>query len=85
MNRRKLLQRMLQGSHQNVSIFDFVGLLAGLGFRPLRTRGSHHLFYHPSNPDLVHLQPSRGQTKAYEIREVLRLIRLYNLKLEEEP
>jgi len=85
MNRRKLLQRILQGSHQNISFFDLAGLLAGLGFRPLRIRGSHHLFYHPSFSELVNLQPRRGQTKAYEIRDVVRLIRQYNLKLEDEP
>jgi hypothetical protein len=55
MNRRKLLQGILQGSHQNISF-----------------------------PDLVNLQPLQGQTKAYEIREILRLIRRYNLKSEEE-
>ena len=84
MNRRKLLLRILQGSHQNISFSDFVNLLGGLGFRALRIRGSHHIFYHPLFPDLVNLQPSHGQTKAYEIREVLHLIRQYNLRLEEE-
>ena len=61
------------------------GLLAGLGFHELRIRGSHHIFQHPSIPQQVNLQPTQCQTKAYEIREVVRLILQYNLGLEAEP
>ena len=84
MNRRKLLQSILQGSHQNISFSDLANLLVGFGFHETRIRGSHHMFRHPAVPELVNLQPQQGQVKAYEIREILRLVRRYNLKLEEE-
>ena len=84
MNRRRLLQRILQGSLQNVSFSDFVNLLEGLGFREVRIRGSHCHFRHPSVPDIVTLQPVNGQAKPYQIRQIVRRIHSYNLRLEDE-
>ena len=84
MNRRRLLQRILQGAHHNIAYSDLASLLSGFGFHEVRIRGSHHLFQHPLIPEQVNLQPQKGQAKAYEIREILRLIRRYNLVLEEE-
>ena len=85
MNRRKLLQRILHGSHSNIQFSDFVNLLTGLGFHEERIHGSHHMFRHPSVPDQVNLQSDRGQAKAYQVRQLVKLIRRYNLELENEP
>ena len=38
---------------------------------------------HPTIPELVNLQDVGGQAKPYQIRQVLRLIERYNLKLED--
>jgi predicted RNA binding protein YcfA (HicA-like mRNA interferase family) len=83
MNRRKLLQRILQGSHHNISFSDLIHLLEGLGFRETRTRGSQRQFDHPAVPERVNLQPERGQAKAYQIRQIVDLIERYNLGLED--
>lgn len=83
MNRRKLLKRISEGSHQNISFSDLTRLLEGLGFIETRMRGSHRLFYHPSLPERVNLQPEKGQAKAYQIRQIVDLIERYNLSLEE--
>ena len=84
MNRSKLLQRILQGSHQNISFSDLTNLLVGLGFHQTGIRGSHHYFVHPSVPDRVNLQPVKGQGKSYQIRQIVRHIERYNLRLEDE-
>lgn len=84
MNRRKLLQRLSQGALDNVAFSDLSNLVEGLGFRLARVSGSHHIFVHPSIPELVNLQEVRGQGKPYQIRQLLRLVERYNLKLEEE-
>jgi predicted RNA binding protein YcfA (HicA-like mRNA interferase family) len=84
MNRRKLLQRILQGSHQNISYSDLTNLPAGLGFHEARIRGSHHFFVHPSVPERVNLQAVKGQGKSYQIRQIVRLIERYNPRLEDE-
>jgi predicted RNA binding protein YcfA (HicA-like mRNA interferase family) len=50
-----------------------------------RVRGSHHIFVHPAVAELVNLQEVSGQCKPYQVRQVLRLVDRYNLKLEAEP
>jgi hypothetical protein len=45
--------------------------------------GSHHVFVLPDLPELLNLQEVSGQAKPYQIRQLLRLIERYNLKLEE--
>jgi predicted RNA binding protein YcfA (HicA-like mRNA interferase family) len=84
MNRRKLLQRILLGAHQNLSYSDFIHLLEGLGFHHVRTRGSHRVYLNPSIPATISLQPAYGQAKPYQVREVMRMIERYNLSLEDE-
>ena len=49
-----------------------------------RVSGSHHIFVHEAIPELVNLQEVRGEAKPYQIRQFLRLIERYNLRLEDE-
>jgi len=51
----------------------------------VRTSGSHQVFSHPAIPELVNLQEVKGEAKPYQIRQFLRLVELYNLRLEDEP
>ena len=39
---------------------------------------------HPDVPEQVNLQEVEGEAKPYQIRQVLRLVERYNLRLEEE-
>ncbi|HEY6198487.1 MAG TPA: type II toxin-antitoxin system HicA family toxin [Candidatus Binatia bacterium] len=84
MNKRRLLKRLSQGALHNVAFNDMIGLVEGFGFNLLRVAGSHHVFGHPGISELVNLQEVKGQTKPYQIRQFLRLIERYNLKLEDE-
>ena len=81
MNRRRLLKRLAEGALQNVRFPDVVNLVEGFGFRLQRVSGSHHIFAHPDLPGLVTLQEVRGEAKPYQIRQFLRLIERYNLRL----
>jgi len=81
MNRERLFQRLAQGALQNVAFRDMVKLVEGFGFRLLRISGSHHIFAHPSIPELVNLQDVGGEAKPYQIRQFLRLVERYGLKL----
>lgn len=60
-----------------------VNLVQGFGFTLSRTDGSHHIFTRPDIPELVNLQNVKGQAKPYQIRQFLKLVERYNLKLEE--
>ena len=62
-----------------------VDLAKGFGFQPSRVRGSHHIFTHSDIPELINLQEVQGEAKPYQIRQFLRLVERYNLRLEDEP
>jgi predicted RNA binding protein YcfA (HicA-like mRNA interferase family) len=59
-------------------------MVEGFGFRLIRTSGSHHIFTHPTILELVNLQEVKGEAKPYQIRQFLRLVEMYNLRLEDE-
>ena len=61
-----------------------VSLIQGFGFQLARVAGSHHIFAHPDVPGLVNVQSVRGEAKPYQIRQLLRMVERYNLKLEDE-
>ena len=88
MNLRKLLLR-IQNSPNNVRFGDFRRLIEGFGFVLDRITGSHHVSVHPAVVEIV-TQEVRGQAKPYQIREFLKLVERYNLRLmgdadEEQP
>jgi predicted RNA binding protein YcfA (HicA-like mRNA interferase family) len=82
MDQRKLLMRLARGTVANVAFDDMRGLVEGFGFELRRVSGSHHVFAHPEIPELINLQAVRGQAKPYQIRQFLRLVERYDLKLE---
>jgi predicted RNA binding protein YcfA (HicA-like mRNA interferase family) len=83
MNKRSLLRTLLAGS-RNVRFTDMVGLVEAFGFRLSRTSGSHHIFVHSGISELVNLQNVSGQVKPYQIRQFLKLVEKYDLRLEDE-
>lgn len=84
MNRRRLLARLASGAFRNVAFRDAVSLVEGFGFVESRVEGSHHIFKHPSVDELVNLQDVYGEAKPYQLRQFLRLIERYDLKLEDD-
>jgi predicted RNA binding protein YcfA (HicA-like mRNA interferase family) len=81
--KRNILQKILGGS-KNIRFSDMIDLVEGFGFRLSRTEGSHHIFVHPDIPELVNLQEVKGQAKPYQMRQFLKLVERYSLKLEED-
>lgn len=82
MNRRKLLRKILAGS-RNVRFGDFINLVEGYGFELSRIRGSHHIYEHPQVDEILNLQNAKGQAKPYQIRQFLKLVEKYQLRLED--
>jgi predicted RNA binding protein YcfA (HicA-like mRNA interferase family) len=81
---QKTLEDARAGS-RNLRFRDVTRLVEGFGFRLARVSGSHHIFAHPSVPELVNLQSVGGKCKPYQVRQVLDLIDRYKLKLEGKP
>jgi hypothetical protein len=80
---RRLLARIARGSVTNVEFRDFCRLVEAFGFELLRTAGSHRLYGRQGIPELVNLQDVAGQAKPYQIRQFLRLVERYGLRLED--
>ena len=82
MNPRNTLLLVLQGS-RNVRFGDFTRMVEAFGFRLARVNGSHHLFTRSGIPEAVNLQSYHGEAKPYQIRQFLKLVEKYGLKLED--
>lgn len=82
MNKRKLLAKALRGS-KNLRFGEAVELAKAFGFRLSRTKGSHHIFVHPTARELVNLQQVDGKAKPYQVRQLLEIVERYNLQIDE--
>jgi predicted RNA binding protein YcfA (HicA-like mRNA interferase family) len=85
MDERRLLKRLARGDVANVGFGDLCALAEALGFGLRRVNGSHHVFAHPDIPQLVNLQSVRSQAKPYQVRQLMRLIERYDLRIEDRP
>jgi predicted RNA binding protein YcfA (HicA-like mRNA interferase family) len=83
MTNRKLLQKAL-ASPNNLRFGELVGLIEAFGFSLNRVSGSHHIYFHPLVPEMVNLQNVHGKAKPYQVRQCLKLIERYNLRLDED-
>lgn len=78
----RLFRRLASGATTNVRFDDFRRLVEAFGFRLARVAGSHHAFAHPDVSELLNLQPVAGEAKPYQIRQFLRLVERYDLRME---
>ena len=83
MDPKRLLPRLARGDVANVSFADMRRLVESFGFELRRTSGSHHIFVHADVPELLNLQDVRGQAKPYQVRQFLRLVERYALRMKE--
>jgi predicted RNA binding protein YcfA (HicA-like mRNA interferase family) len=83
-NPRKTLGKILAGS-RNIRFADMENLVEGFGFHRSRISGSHRIFSRPGIPELVNLQEVRGEAKPYQIRQFLKIVERYNLRLMDKP
>jgi len=81
---RAVLARVLAGTVTNVAFSDAQKLLVALGFDELRVRGGHHVYGRPGIPEQLNLQDRGGQAKPYQLRQLVSLVRRYDLRLEED-
>ena len=79
----ELLARLVRGAVANVDFVDAQRLMEALGFEELRVRGSHHIYARVAVPEQLNLQEARGQAKPYQLRQLVNLVRRYDLSIEE--
>ncbi len=85
MRPERLLARLRRGDLRNVDFEDFERLLAALGFELRRVRGSHRIYAHPEIEGNLSVQPRGGESKPYQIRQLLEWVERYNLSPREGP
>lgn len=78
----KLLAKALR-RNTNLRFDELVALANAFGFVEVRSRGSHHIFKHPSVDEFLNIQDVDGKAKPYQVRQFLDLIESYNLTLGE--
>lgn len=61
---------------------ELVRLAEAFGFRLSRVKGSHHIFVHPKAREIVNLQNAGGMAKPYQVRQLVSIVKRYNLDLE---
>lgn len=83
MNKKKLLQKILN-SQQNVSFEEFVALIEVFGFKLKRSSGSHRMYQREGVKDMMNVQNFKGKAKPYQIKQFLKTVERYNLRMEEE-
>ena len=83
MNPRKILKKIMENS-KNIGFNDMVTLLESYNFYLDRISGSHHIFINLEIKELVNLQNVNGQVKPYQIKQFLRLVEKYNLRIKED-
>lgn len=83
MDKRKILRKLLTGS-KNIRFSEAKAIIEAFGFTLDRISGSHHIFVNRDIPELLNLQNVKGQAKPYQIKQLLKLVEKYNLKLGED-
>ena len=82
MRNRKLLEKALRNP-TGLQFEEAKKLAQVFGFRLDRVSGSHHIFNRPDIPQLVNLQNCRGKAKAYQVKQLLKLVELHDLPIED--
>lgn len=78
----KLIERIVDGrSDSNIRFHELCALLRALGFNET-VRGSHHVFRHSGIGAMINLQRADGKAKAYQVRQVRAILRIYSQLLE---
>ena len=81
--KQKLIRKLLSGT-KNTSFLEAQTAVEAFGFHLDRISGSHHIYTHPSVPELINLQNVNGKAKPYQIKQFLEIVERYNLLLEDE-
>ncbi len=66
-------------SDYNIDFKDFQTLLAQLGFVLIRQKGSHLIYFHYGIHEMMNIQKDGAKAKAYEVRQLRKLIMQYDL------
>ena len=67
------------GNPASLKFRELCMLAEGVGFTLDRVRGSHHIFVHSNPKCLLNFQDVKGQAKAYQVRQLLKMVEEFQL------
>lgn len=77
---KKIYNDVVNGkSDNNINFDDFRNLIVDLGFDFIRQNGSHKQYFHRGINVFMNVQNDKSKAKAYEVRQLRRIIKTYNL------
>ncbi len=79
----RLLLRLRSGAVTNVGFSDAQLLLEALGFEEVRITVNYHVYVRLDVPEQLNLQDRQGQAKPYQLRQLISLVKRYDLTIEE--
>jgi len=78
----KILQDVLSGQRDNnIKFRDLQNLLIALNFNE-RIKGDHFIYWHHNFSELINIQPQRNMAKGYQVKQIRKIIKKYNLGQE---
>ena len=83
MNKKKLLQKIIQARGKSILFTDFTIIVEAFGFRLDRVSGSHHIYVHKPTGQIISAQCDGKDAKPYQIKQFIALIDRLDLKMED--
>jgi hypothetical protein len=79
---KRLLKKAISNP-DNIHFTEVIGLAEAFGFKLSRVKGSHHIFIHHQTRELLNFQNVSGMAKPYQVKQLLKIVEKYNLRLGE--
>ena len=77
---KKVYDAILSGkSDNNIKYTDFQNIIVDLGFRFIRQKGSHMIYFNNDIHEYMNIQPDGSKAKKYQVRDLRNIIKEHDL------
>ena len=84
MSKLKKLSDKVRNNPKNVRFDEICKLAEAFGFKYKGGKGSHVVYSKNGIPDIINFQNINGMVKPYQVRQFLKIVEEYSLRLKEE-
>jgi predicted RNA binding protein YcfA (HicA-like mRNA interferase family) len=84
MSKLKKLSDKVRNNPKNVRFDEICKLAEAFGFNYKGGKGSHIVYSKKGIPDIVNFQNVNGMVKPYQVRQFLKIVEEFSLRLKEE-
>ena len=76
----KVYNSVISGkADNNIKYTDFQNLIIALGFKFMRQRGSHTMYYNPKINEFMNIQQDGNKAKDYQVKQLRDIIIAHDL------